>query len=79
MDNGHENRRAAAPAPHYMGRSWASDERIVGAAGSPHSSERSIDDARPDDDAKIFGKHSKNIVVTHDFSVKSEYVKGNEV
>lgn len=73
MDNGHDRR--PTQAPHYMGSSWASDERIVGAAGSPPLSARSVDDTGHD--SKILAKNSKNIIVTHDFSVKSEYVKGN--
>ncbi|KAI0905044.1 hypothetical protein F4823DRAFT_628146 [Ustulina deusta] len=60
MDN--TNRRRVAPVSHYTGTAWASDERIVEDTDSPHST-------------KMFDKNS-NIVVTHDFTVESEYSKG---
>ncbi|KAI0404820.1 hypothetical protein F4802DRAFT_213112 [Xylaria palmicola] len=46
-----------------MGTAWASDERIIPDPDSSSSSN------------KIFDENSKDIVVTHDFTVKSEYLK----
>ncbi|KAK5630286.1 hypothetical protein RRF57_006001 [Xylaria bambusicola] len=60
MDNAKDRR--VAPVTYYNGTAWASDERIV-----EDTSGDSID---------RFENGSKKIVVTHDLTVKSEYLNG---
>ncbi|KAI1748786.1 hypothetical protein F4782DRAFT_342398 [Xylaria castorea] len=55
-------KRRVAPISHYTGTAWASDERIVENTGPPHSS-------------KLSDENSNNIIVTHDFTVESEYLR----
>ncbi|KAI0423408.1 hypothetical protein F5Y09DRAFT_327451 [Xylaria sp. FL1042] len=60
MDN--RTGRKAAPVSNYVGTAWASDERIVGDTELP-------------DSTKLSEENSNNIVVTHNFSVKSESLR----
>ncbi|GAP84462.2 putative related to integral membrane protein PTH11 [Rosellinia necatrix] len=63
MDN--LNERRAAPDSHYRGTAWARDESPSGDTESPPAT-------------KVFDENPNNIVVTHDFTVKSEYLKGKQ-
>ncbi|KAI1345486.1 hypothetical protein F5Y01DRAFT_300439 [Xylaria sp. FL0043] len=60
MDH-HRTGRKAAPASNYLGTAWASDERIVGDR-----------DTELQHSTKLSEENSNNIVVTRNFSVKSE-------
>ncbi|KAI0206636.1 hypothetical protein F4808DRAFT_447412 [Astrocystis sublimbata] len=57
-------RRTGAQVSNFTGTAWASDERIVDSSESVLPSN------------KVFDNNSNNIVVTHDFTVKEEYLKG---
>ncbi|KAI0185514.1 hypothetical protein EV127DRAFT_396756 [Xylaria flabelliformis] len=57
-----KSKKRKAPISHYTGTAWASDERIVDNTGPPHST-------------KLSDENPNNIIVTHDFTVESEYVK----
>ncbi|KAI0975483.1 hypothetical protein F4678DRAFT_326630 [Xylaria arbuscula] len=61
IDNG--KGRKVASTSHYIGTAWASDEHIVGEADLPNST-------------KVSDEIPNRIVVTHNFTVKSESIEG---
>ncbi|KAI0509469.1 hypothetical protein F5B22DRAFT_616375 [Xylaria bambusicola] len=58
----HTKDRRVAPVTYYNGTAWASDERIV--------------EDTSGDSIERFDHNSKNIIVTHDLTVKSESLDG---